>query len=232
MTRADLIALAASAADAFASGAAPPRTIADAVGRRFDLRLPFGCQGPADTGSDAAMRWRYDEKAEALRVHVAPAVWSAADGAAPGPQSTADDLVEGFWIPRPWTSSETCPALPDSATPTGAEAVTLPGQTLAIVQVLDGDDARQRRRDGKPYETVVRATPDEVRAGQGLQVRIRGRIADMAGQGPIACRQPGGPEQRPICRVAVTMDDIAIDNPNTGRTLATWSVATMGAADR
>lgn len=232
MTRADLIALAAHAADASASGAAMPKAVADAVGQRFDLRLAFGCQGPANAESDATMRWRYDEKAGALRVHVAPSAWSSADVAAAGAQPRPDDRVEGFWIPRPWTGSETCPAQPDSPAPVGSEAVTLPGQTLAIVQVFDDDAARQRPRGGKPYETVVRATPEEVRTGQGLQLRIRGRIAEIPGRGPIDCRQPAGPEQRPICLVAVTMDDVAVDNPATGRTLATWGVATTGAAEQ
>jgi hypothetical protein len=223
MTRADLIALAAQAADAVAAG-----------------RLPFGCQGPTEAGSDAAMRWRYDEEAKVLRVHVSPVAWNrtdildAPDRAIGGNVSgnVAGDIVEGFWIPRPWTASESCPAAQDSPAPAGADPVTLPGQTLAIAQFFDGDGARQGQRNGKPYETVVRMAPDEVRAERGFQLRIDGRIADIPGQGPVSCRQPAGAEQRPICIVAIAMDHVAIDNPVTGKTLATWDVTTARVADR
>jgi hypothetical protein len=232
MTRADLLALAAQAADAVGSGQAMPEANKDAAGQRFELRLPFGCRGPAEAGSDAAMRWRYDETAKALRVHVAPVVWTGADILDAAGQTSGGEVVEGFWIPRPWTGSEACPAPQDNPAPTGTDPVTLPGQTLAIAQFFDGDGARQGQRNGKPYETVVRMAPDEVRADQGFQLRITGRIADTPGRGPVSCRQPAGAEQRPICIVAVTMDEVAIDNPRTGKTLATWNVTTAGAADR
>ncbi|MDQ0839561.1 hypothetical protein [Sphingomonas faeni] len=240
MTRADLIALAAQAADAVAAGQALPKTIGDAAGQRFELRLPFGCQGPTEAGSDAAMRWRYDEGAKVLRVHVSPVAWTRADildapDQAIGGNVAGDaggNVVEGFWIPRPWTASETCPAAQDSPAPAGADPVTLPGQTLAIAQFFDGDGARQGQRNGKPYETVVRMAPEEVRAERGFQLRIDGRIADIPGQGPVSCRQPAGAEQRPICIVAIAMDHVAIDNPVTGKTLATWDVTTARVADR
>ncbi len=234
--RADIMGLAALGADAVASGQAMPKAIADTAGQRFELRLPFGCRGPADAGSDAAMRWHYDETAKTLRVHVAPVVWTRADILeAPG-QAIAEGAVEGFWIPRPWTGSEACPTLQDNPAPAGTDAVTLPGQTLAMAQFFDGDGdgdgARQGQRNGKPYETVVRMQPDELQAEQGFQIRIAGRIANIPGQGPVSCRQPAGAEQRPICVVGVTMDEVAIDNPRTGKTLATWNVTTAGAADR
>jgi len=232
LARADIMTLAAQMADAVASGQAMPSAVADAAGQRFELRLPFGCRGPAEAESDAAMRWRYDETDKALRVHVAPVVWTRADILDAAGQATAGEAVEGFWIARPWTASEACPATRDNPAPDGTEAVTLPGQTLAIAQFFDGDGARLGQRNGKPYETVVRLQPDELQAERGFQLRIAGRIADIPGQGPVSCRQPAGAEQRPICVVGVTMDEVAIDNPRTGKTLATWNVTTAGAADR
>ncbi|WP_294327563.1 hypothetical protein [uncultured Sphingomonas sp.] len=229
-TRADLIALASQAADAFASGRSLPKAAADLAGQRFEVRLPFGCRGPSDADSDSPMRWRYDAEARALRVHVTPVIWGGADLGASEDGSATGTIAEGFWIPRPWTASETCPAAQDSAAPIGADAVTLPGQTLAVAQFADG--AGQGLRDGKPYETVVRAAPEEVPADQGLQLRLRGRIVGTADRSPVACRQPAGPEQRPICIIAVTLDDVAIDNPRTGKTLATWSADRASLPDR
>lgn len=232
MTRADLIALAAQAADALASGRALPRAIADAAGQRFDLRLPFGCQGPSAEESDTPMRWRYDSEAGALRVHVAPVVWSGGDLASVPDRMATEKVAEGFWITRPWTASEACPPRPDSAAPIGADAVTLPGQTLAVARFLTADGTHRGQPGGKPYETVIRMAPDEVPVEQGLQLRLRGRIAGATDRAPVSCRQPAGAEQRPICIVAITVEDVAIDDPRTARTLATWNVATPGNGNR
>lgn len=222
LNRADLIALAATAADAASAGRATPAEIISAEGRRFEVRLPFGCGGPAAKGSDAAMRWRYDENEGVLRVHVAPVVWAPEDWWTAPPPSV--EAIEGFWIARPWSSSEACPAATGEASVAGAESVTLPGQTLAVAQVFVAGGARQGRRDGKPFETSARLAPDSFDGSRGLRVRLAGRIGGVPGGGPALCRQPGGAEQRPICVIAVAIDEVAIEHPVTGETLATWSV--------
>ena len=225
--RADLIALAAAAADAAAAGRDGGPKIARADGRRFEMRLPFGCNGQAAENSDAAMRWRYDAKAGALRISVDPVVWTAQDWW-PADAANGVEAVEGFWIARPWTSNEACPAGGDRPAAAGPEPVTLPGQTLALGQVFLTEGARGGRRDGKPYEAVVRIQESELKAEEGFRLRISGRIVRMGGIGPVRCRQPAGPEQRPICLVSVVMDEVAVENPATGETLATWS---LGARD-
>lgn len=229
MGRADLIALAAAAADTGAAGRTPGPDIAEAAGRRFELRLPFGCNGPAGENSNAAMRWRYDSEDEALRIHVAPVAWTAQDwwGADAPPRI---DAIEGFWIRRPWTSSEACPADDVRPVATGVEPVTLPGQTLALGQVFSVD-ARGGRRDGEAYEAVVRVPEAELDTSQGFQLRISGRIARLPGSGPVRCRQPAGAEQRPICLVGAVVDEVAIVNPASGETLAIWNAARRTAAE-
>lgn len=222
--RADLIALAAAAADDAAAGRAPGPAIAEADGRRFELRLPFGCEGPASEEGAEAMRWRYDSEAGVLRIRVDPVAWSAGDWW-PAESAPGVEAVEGFWIARPWTSSEACPPAGAGPAAAGTEPVTLPGQSLAVGQIFSAEGARGGRRDGKPYEAVVRVEEGKVQAGQGFQVRISGRIARAGGLGPVRCRQPGGPEQRPICLVSVVMDEAALENPASGETLATWSLA-------
>lgn len=228
MGRADLIALASAAADASASGSAAPADVRNAAGRRFELRLPFGCGGPAGADSDAPMRWRYDEGAKALRLHVAPVSWMPSDWW-PDAVPAGVEAIEGFWIARPWTASEACPAADERPVATGTDPVTLPGQTLAVAQFFGGEGARQGRRDGKPFTAVVRMAPDAVRADLGFRVRLSGHFARVPGAGPALCRQPGGTEQRPICVIGATVDEVAIENPATGETLATWAV--QGARD-
>lgn len=222
--RSDLINLTAAAADATAAGRPLGADVAQAAGRRFELRLPFGCSGPAAENSGAAMRWRYDAEDQALRFHVDPVTWSG-DEWWTGASATAIETIKGFWITRPWTGSEACPMPGERTFAPGAEPVTLPGQTLAVGQVFFAQGARGGSRDDEPYEAVVRVPEDELNTSEGFRLRVSGRIAGNRGIGPVQCRQPGGPEQRPICLVSVVMDEVAIENPASGETLATWNVA-------
>lgn len=221
--RPDLIALASTAADAAAAGLDPGPEIAEAAGRRFELRLPFGCTGAAAEDSDSAMRWRYDGEAQALRIHVGPVAWTAGDWWPPD-SAEGVEAIEGFWIERPWTSSEACPPGADRPAAAGTEPVTLPGQTLAVGQIFFAGGGRGGRRDGDPYEAVVRIPETALDSARGLRLRISGRIARLGGAGPVRCRQPAGPEQRPICLVGVVMDEVAVENPVGGKVLATWSL--------
>lgn len=221
--RADLIALAGAAADAAAAGREPGPELAEADGRRFELRLPFGCEGPSGEDADAAMRWRYDAKAGALRIHVAPAAWTAQDWW-PADDSGTVEAVEGFWIARPWTSSEACPVQSDTPAAAGTAPAAAPERTLAVGQIFPAGGGRGGRRDGEPYEAVVRVEEGRLRAEQGFRLRVSGRIARIQADGTVHCRQPAGPGQRPVCLVSVVLDEVAVENPATGATLATWSL--------
>lgn len=230
LTRTDLIALAAKATDAFAAGGSAPSEVLEAAGRRFDIRLPFGCEGSTGKDSAAPMRWRYDADRKALRLHVAPTSWAIEDwwpDSAAAPKTI--DGIEGFWITRPWTGSETCPpgGQPVAA---GMTPLTLPGQTLAVAQFFSADDARQGRRDGKAFETVLKVEPDALQTAQGFRLRITGRITNIPGGGPALCRQTAGAEQRPICVIATEVSEVAIENGATGAVLATWSTDRKGTA--
>ena len=223
LSRGDIAAAAAQAADAFASGTAPPADLADLPGRRFSLSLPFGCSGPAGADSIAPLRWRYDDATQTLRVHVALMAWQPDEPPAEG-ESTA--TPRGFWVTRPWSSAETCPAASGGTAATGAEPVTLPGQTLAIVNFT----ATAPSPD-KGYEAVVRIPRDKLDITRGLRARITGRIDRVPeGSGPIACTQPAGLEQQPICAVAAIFDELVVDNPATGETVATWTLGKAGEA--
>src|SRR3546814_5115234 len=86
------------------------------------------------------------------------------------------DAVEGFWIRRPWTSSERCaPALqpaPETAD-AGAESdvdeapevagppppVPVESQTVGIAQFFAPEGRRTLRRGTRPYSATVKARP-------------------------------------------------------------------------
>ncbi|WP_157220184.1 hypothetical protein [Flavisphingomonas formosensis] len=223
LRRADLIALARLAADAFASGKAAPGEVADAVGRRFELVLPFGCDGPADAGSSAPLRWRYDDKDAALRVHVVPTEWRAADWNVA--ESADTETIEGFWIARPWVSAESCPTGGDHAAARGMGALTLPGQTLAVAQFLPKDAPRDIARAGKPFEAVKRMEASAIDPAAGMRLRLSGRVDRVPGGGGVRCIQPGGAEQHPICLVAVALDEVRIENPRDDAIVASWPIS-------
>jgi hypothetical protein len=218
LNRADLILLAQQTADARASTTPTAEAVTDAAGRRFDLLLPFGCSGPSDQSSAQPLQWRYDPKTEALRVSVMPSAWTGSDWELDGPQT---QRAEGFWIARPWTSSERCPSSA-APPPVGAEPVTLPGQTLAIAQ-FSGEATAILSRDGKPFEIVKRVPAAAFDGRQGLGLRIKGRL-DRTGD-PIRCVQPAGVDQRPICVITARIDELRIENMTTGDALATWPIS-------
>lgn len=220
LRRSDLIALGAAAADAAASGTELTATATAAVGKRFELIVPFGCDGSAPADSQLPMRWRYDADAQALRIHVAAARWPVAQWWQEPPAGL--EAMEGFWIGRPWSSSETCPAASAVSAAPDATPVTLPGQTLGIVQLIRADTPRQMRRDDKPYEAVVRMTENVVAPGRGLHLRLTGRVDRFPDGRPVRCREAGGREQRPICLIAVSLEEVAFQNPGDGALLATW----------
>lgn len=216
--RAEIIGLGAAGADALASGTQLPQHLAALAGKRFELALPFGCDGSASDGSSLPMRWRYDEAAGALRIHVAPATWSTAEWSR---DPATLEAIEGFWIERPWSSAETCLKAGTVSAAPGTEPVTLPGQSLGIAQLITTNTARQLRRDGKPYETVVKVTDDQL-PSSGLSLRLTGRIDRFPDGQPVRCRQPGGREQRPICLVAISLDTVGIHDPARDESLALW----------
>lgn len=228
--RADLVDLASRAADAFTSGTSLPKKLADLSGQRFELSLPFGCSGPSTADSSAAMRWRYDEGEGVLRVRAVPTTWRNADWGL-APQAGAGD-VEGFWIARPWSSSEECPPRAGQASPTGIEPVMLTGQTLAVAQFFKDDTKGDLRRSGRPFENVQRIKPEAFDGSRGFRLRLIGRIDRVPDGGPVRCIQPAGVEQRPICVVAIALDEVRLENAAGGTALAIWSNRTSAPRSR
>lgn len=222
LDRGGLIALAARAADGTASGAGLPEDVRDAGGRRFELRLPFGCSGPAAPQSEAPMRWRHDAEEGVLRVHAAPVSWDR-EGFLGIQLPEGVEAIEGFWIAHPWTTSEACPPGTDQPIVAGTEAVTLPGQTLALVQFFAAEDGRQAQRGARAFTVVQRMSEPPANLAAGLRLRLRGRVSDGAGGGAVLCSQLAGPQQRPVCAISVELDDVTIEDAD-GVVLGGWDL--------
>ncbi len=217
--RAEITDLARRAADAFSSGKPLPDDIAGATGQRFELSLPFGCSGEADKDSTDPMRWRYDEAAGVLRVHAMPTAWKAADFALPA--GGEGHGAEGFWMQRPWSTSDECPAAPNAADPDRPVTSPAPDQSLALAQ-FGRNDGKDLWRHGRPFEKVLRIAPEAFDPSRGLRLRLIGRIEQVPGNGPIHCTQLRGVEQRPVCVVAISLREVRMEKPGTDAPIAIW----------
>jgi hypothetical protein len=221
LDRGKIITAAAKVADSLSSGSPMPADLETLPGHRFALSLPFGCGGPASPDSPAPLRWHYDDATQTLRIHIALIVWQPDEW---GLQSDAAAIPRGFWIMRPWSSAETCPAAASEAVASGTEPVTLPGQTLAVVSF-----GATAPKGAGAYEAVVRVPREKLDMAEGLRARLTGRIDRVpGGAGAIKCIQPAGIEQQPICAIAAVFDELVVDNPATGETIATWTLGKAG----
>lgn len=243
--RADLLAAAALAADAYATARGTPEEVTALAGRAFELRLPIGCPGASPAADETVA---YDVEEEALRVRKEPVRWSANEWL-PRPAENGDgtaaaevEAVEGFVVPFPWLLSEICPARPASAAPVApidqAKApavasaplvapppVAASGRRLALGEFFLPGGSRVGRRDGEAYRAVERIAPDALNIGQGLRLRLRGRVARSPAGPTILCRGPA--TSPPDCLFSVRFDQVAFENPVDGATLATWDVSSQ-----
>ena len=215
--RRDLIAAAGRAADAYASGIPVDAATADLVGRRFEIRIPFGCFGPTPEEAGAPLRWTYED--EALRLSARPETWTDAAWLRSIAGGEGFEAAEGFWLPYPWSGSESCPAARGAID----RPVILmpPRETLGIVQLFEPGASRAQRREGKPYQAVSKVKPEELAAAQGFRLVLRGRIAALPNGQPIGCHSDGVAD-RPTCLVAAQIAYVAFENPATGEILAEW----------
>ena len=224
LTRGDLVSAADQAASAYAEGKSP--SAADPlVGRDFAVRVPFGCNGPAPadaSGSenDGLAAWTWEAKGQAIQLRMAPSDWTASAMLSEAGASDKWEAVEGFWIPRPWLASETCPAVHADPLQTGAPPAS--PQTVGLAAVFEVGGSRIGRRNGRAYEYSVRQTGDVPLTAPktGFRILLKGRVASFPSGRAIECRA-SGPDQRPVCIVAVQLDQVAYEDA-TGNTLSEW----------
>uniref|UniRef100_UPI0035B48C5A hypothetical protein n=1 Tax=Phenylobacterium sp. TaxID=1871053 RepID=UPI0035B48C5A len=202
-----------AAAAAAAAGGAYPQEAAALGGRRFALRLPFGCAGPTP---EAASGWSYDAGRQALKITVRPETWTDAPWARELAGTPETELIDGFWLRRPWMTTEACPA-PAVAAPGAAPAE----ETVALVRVFEAGSSRVTRRGGRAYEVTEKVPPEPPPGEGGFRLVLEGRIAAPEDGRPIRCRSLH-PDRRPLCLVLVDVDRVAFEAAG-GRQFAEWS---------
>lgn len=225
--RADLLAAADAAADEVAGGNALPKANLELVDRTFELRLPFGCGGaiPAEWGE-----WSIDPKTRVLRINVRPQVWGDDPTIKTLAAGAAYDAAEGFWVARPWTRSENCPASLSSvatpASPAGDPVPTAvpdapPIKTFAIVQYFSPDAPRTLRRGSRPYSYTGKVPETGTLGAKGFRLKLTGRIRGFGDGQPIHCIVIT-PSRPPVCAAAVEFTQVVLEDAATGESLAEW----------
>jgi hypothetical protein len=134
--RATLLAAIAEAASATAAGAQLPETVRSLDGRQFELRIRFGCRGPATELRDRWLGWSFDPDKRRIRVRAKPTI-SIDDPLVAELSGEEFEAVEGFWIPRPWLLQAVCPA--------AAAVQSSPGEGQAEIPANSSVAANQRQ---------------------------------------------------------------------------------------
>lgn len=222
LDRRGLLAAIGQAASNYAAGATPET--ADAlVGRQFDIRLAFGCEGaeapPADGAGDGLARWSWGPERETLRLSLTPGDWTRSALIA-GSGQEEWEAVEGFWVSRPWMSADGCPSI--QGDPLASGPVAPSPQTVGLAAVFEKGGSRLGRRNGRAYTHTIRQAGDAplVALDAGYRVRLEGRIVAFPDGRAIRCRA-ANPNQRPVCVAATQLDRVAFETP-TGETLSEW----------
>jgi hypothetical protein len=199
-------------------------------GKRFELRLRFGC--PGERAADGQTRsWTHDRDARVVRIAIGPEIErdTALVQELAGPDVEA---VEGFWIHRPWQLKAGCPAPPAagadrdvvaSATPGGDSTTgsTIdPVPSLGIAQFFRETDARSHRRDSRAYEAAENLSAGEVPSRAGYDLIVDGRLQGLPDGRVIACRARSS--RRPSCVISVRFEEVSLERADTGELLAEW----------
>jgi len=246
MDRAALLLAAAKAASASALGQVDvdQRRLLD--GKRFELRIRFGCPNdpqPPQAGA-ATFEVRFDEVDRMLRIRARPdlRIDDPRIASIGGPTVEA---VEGFWLRRPWLLAAGClsaiaPPPPDANADADADAegakIAVAGDKKAPVSTLAPDrgyrvgiaeflteaHSRTTRRDGRAYETTKVLGGVQGPSESGYNLVLSGRLRQLPSGRVISC-VAADPDQPPECVISAQFDRVRIESPNTREILAEWS---------
>ena len=249
MDRAALLAAVAEAASAAAAGAPMPEAVQSLDGRQFEVRIRFGCRGPAPDLGERWLGWSFDPQERRIRVRAMPTL-SSDDPLVKQMATTTFEAVEGFWIPRPWLLQPVCPAAAAVQSGAGEDQARIhrsptrraanrikavltrrtedgldepiPGAPrIGIAQFFTSEDPRSRRRGTRPYQAAHTLKEGQALSSQGYNLVLSGRLRALPGKGVIHCavRSPDTP---PECIVSAEFLRVWIEQPDTREVIAEW----------
>ncbi len=223
LSRAELIENANAAAAAFAAGETTPASDhAPLISRRFSIKIPFGCSGPALNAGEGQTSLQFDPEARVIKLSARAADWLTLPVVRQRPNAASFEAVEGFWLHRPWSTSESCPPR-QPAQPAPASAPPVSGETIGLARFFDVDGSRVLRRAGRPYEAVRRVPEgDAAVLTHTYRLVLEGRLVGFGDGRTIHCWSES-PDRRPVCLYAVEFDRVAFQDADDGTILGEWT---------
>ncbi len=238
LDRAALLMAAARAASAAALGRVDTdqRRLLD--GKRFEVRIRFGC--PSDlppTAGSARFEVKFDEIDRMLRIRAAPDI-RVDDPLMASIGGETVEAVEGFWLRRPWLLADGCPPAPPpppaDPNPKQAAAETeekdaaatppapAPTYRVGIAEFFTEADSRAGRRDGRAYEATKVLGGVQRPSDIGYNLVLSGRLRQSPSGQVITCIA-ASPDESPQCLISADFDRVRIEAPATREILAEWS---------
>lgn len=174
-------------------------------GRKFSVRIRFGCPGIADPDRS----WTYDENKHVLRVKLRSTL---TEDSLPKSDLLTKEYqgVVGFALGRPWLLDSGCPVA-------GFGAVATAEPIIVIAQLFTDADSRVQRPQ-RDYELTKQMEPDQ-QPTAGLDLLVSGRLTGLADGRPIHCAAQGG---APACIVSARIDRVAVEDPASKELLGEW----------
>jgi hypothetical protein len=221
LTRQDLIEKAAETASVFASQGRLPPDADSYAGRRFSVRIAFGCGGVLAGNGTGQATSSFDAAKQTVTLTARPGDWTSLPVVQTPGDATGIEAVEGFWLPRPWSLAEGCP--PDIAYPVPATPTAPTAQTLGLAEFFADDTSRAGRHADHPYEFTRKIAADDTAVlGHGYWLVLEGRITGDAHGGALHCWMES-PSHQPLCIYSVEFDHVAFVDGVSGDVLANWN---------
>ena len=207
LDREDIILRALHAITSAALGQDDRTAQAQLKGRKFAVRMRFGCPGL----TNPARSLNYDGKEQVLRVSVQS---DLTDQPLP-----ASDLIRqkyegavGFILGQPWLLTAGCPS-PAFVGMSGGQP------TIILAQLFTAEESRAQR-PGANYQLTKAVKPEQA-PRHGLDLVVSGRLAELADGRPIHCAAADG---APACIVAAKIDRVAVVDPDSDEAIGEWSL--------
>ena len=229
LSREDILLAAMRAGSAAAGGRQDSEAQRRLEGKRFELRMRFGC---GDTREGATRTARFDADSGSVALAIPAEI--DLDTPVVGDLAPAEiEAAEGFWIRRPWLLEPACavaadkpgpsPGLTPSPTPTvspSPAATSTVAPRIAIVQFFTDSDARTHRRQRRAYQAVEKLVAEETPGASGYDLVIEGRLQALPGGKVITCKPQ--PDRAPTCVISARFDLVSLERGDTGELVAEW----------
>jgi hypothetical protein len=221
LTRAELIDHARAIGAAFAASGKLPTGPDAMIGRRFALRIAFGCNGISGGAPGSQASLTYDSENQSVTLSARPGDWTALPLVQSLPNAAAIEAVEGFWLPRPWMDGNICPAQSGYTAPATPTPPTAP--TLGLAQIYETGGSRLSRHADHPYEFTRKLASDAAAIlNHSYRLELEGRVTGFANHQALQCWVES-PDHQPLCVYGVALDHVAFVDGETGEVLAKWS---------